>query len=251
MKTKKKVLVIALAISLIAVAVGGTLAWFTDQDETTNVFTYGSVDIEQEEVFDQSTAELLPVVGTDPTVATDNYIQKEVTVKNIGKNDAYVQTFVAVPAILDNNGIVKLYDANLTTNGWEKVDGDATVVGVQPVVTDVTITGETLKYNLYLYRYATALAAPTGQSTETVTAPCLEYVYIDKTIDLDVVEENGVKKAYFVLADGTTITGYDATQQLNVYVATQAVQEKGFADAEAAFDSAFADDNGDYLHPWL
>ena len=114
---KKKLTVTALAIALIAIAVGGTLAWFNDTDEVTNVFTVGSVDIEQKEVFDEDAAQLLPVVGTDPTVATDNYIEKKVTVANVGRNDAYVQTYVAVPAVLDNNGIIKLYDGNPAGKG--------------------------------------------------------------------------------------------------------------------------------------
>ena len=46
---KKKLMVTALAVALVAIAVGGTLAWFNDTDEVTNVFTVGSVDIEQKE----------------------------------------------------------------------------------------------------------------------------------------------------------------------------------------------------------
>ena len=248
---RKKLVVTSLVIALIAIAVGGTLAWFNDTDEVTNVFTVGSVDIEQKEVFDEERAQLLPVVGTDPTVATDNYIEKKVTVANVGENDAYVQTYVAVPAVLDNNGIVKLYDGNLAGKGWTKVDGDTTVDGVQPVATGVSITGETLLYNVYLYRYNNIL--PVGTNNETTA--CLEYVYIDSTIDLNTYDkkdavgnagEDGVKDtAYFVLADGTEITDFDAAGKLNVYVATQGVQAKGFANAESALISAFQN------HPWV
>ena len=248
---KKRLVVTSLVIALIAIAVGGTLAWFNDTDEVTNVFTVGRVDIEQKEVFDEETAQLLPVVGTDPTVATDNYIEKKVTVSNVGKNDAYVQTYVAVPAVLDNNGIVKLYDGNLAGKGWTKVDGDTAVDGVQPVATGVSITGETLLYNVYLYRYNNIL--PVGTNNETTA--CLEYVYIDSTIDLNTYDkkdavgnagEDGVKDtAYFVLADGTEITDFDAAGILNVYVATQGVQAKGFANAESALISAFQN------HPWV
>ena len=215
---KKRLVVTSLVIALIAIAVGGTSAWFNDTDEVTNVFTVGSVDIEQKEVFDEETAQLLPVVGTDPTVATDNYIEKKVTVSNVGKNDAYVQTYVAVPAVLDNNGIVKLYDGNLAGKGWTKVDGDTAVDGVQPVATGVSITGETLLYNVYLYRYNNIL--PVGTNNETTA--CLEYVYIDSTIDLNTYDkkdavgnagEDGVKDtAYFVLADGTEITDFEDNQ---------------------------------------
>ncbi len=247
MSKKKTVLVVALAISMIAIAVGGTLAWFMDTDEATNVFTVGSIDIEQNEVFDEDTAELLPVVGDIPTNADDNYIQKKVTVSNLGKNDAYVQTYVAVPAVLDNNGILKLYDANCTTNGWTKVDGDAATAGIQPVATGVNgVEGETIPYNIYLYRYNNPLAAPAaGQTSET--AACLEYVYIDQTIDLDFADTDNDgtdDAAYFVLADGTTITGFNAKGELNVYVATQGVQASGFASAEVALTSAFQ------KHPW-
>ena len=56
---------------------------------------------------------------------------------------------------------------------------------------------------------------------------------------------DGVKDtAYFVLEVGTEITDFDATGKLNVYVATQGVQAKGFANAEAALTSAFPN------HPW-
>ena len=248
---KKRLVVTSLVIALIAIAVGGTLAWFNDTDEVTNVFTVGSVDIEQKEVFDEETAQLLPVKGTDPAVATDNYIEKKVTVSNVGKNDAYVQTYVAVPAVLDNNGILKLYDGELADKGWTKIDGDAVAEGMQPVATDVSIKEETLLYNVYLYRYNSVL--PTGTNNETTT--CLEYVYIDSSIDLNTYDKkdaagnpgtDGVKDtAYFVLADGTEITDFDAAGKLNVYVATQGVQVRGFANAKIALTSAFPN------HPWI
>ena len=132
---KKKIILLSVAIALIALlAVGGSLAYFMDTDEVTNVFTVGSVDIEQNEEFVQE-SQLLPVVGTDPTNADDNYIQKKVTVENIGKNGAYVQTLVAVPACLDNTGVLKLWDTSAAANGWTKLDGDANTNGVQPLHT--------------------------------------------------------------------------------------------------------------------
>lgn len=238
MKMKKKIVVASLVIALLAIAVGGSLAWFTANDEVKNVFTVGSVVIEQNEDFVQE-SQLLPVVGEDPTDADDNYIKKAVTVENTGINSAYVQTYVAVPAVLDNNGILKLYDANLAANGWSKE-------GV--VATGISIEGETIPYNVYLYRYDSILAK------DVETAPCLEYVYIDKTIDLNTYDlkdaegnegTDGVTDtAYFVLADGTEITGFNAAGNLNVYVATQAVQADGFDGAEQALESAFKN------HPW-
>ena len=240
---KKKILALSAAVVLIALAVaGGSLAWFTDSDETTNVFTVGSIDIVQNEIFDENSAMLVPVVGNDPADADDNYIEKRVTVENIGRNEAYVQTYVAVPAVLDNNGILRLYDKNAATNGWTKIDGDVNADGVQPVATDVSVDGETLLYNLYLYTYDGVLAK------NTETAACIEYVYIDPAIDLNVCDLEGNDglgdTAYFVLADGSEITEFNATGELNVYVATQAVQTVGFDNAQSAFDASFAG------HPW-
>lgn len=227
---KKKIVLISLAIALVAIlAVGGSLAYFMDTDEVKNVFTVGSVDIEQNEDFVQN-SQLLPVVGTDPQNADDNYIKKTVTVENTGENNAYVQTLVAVPACLDNSGALKIWDSNAATNGWTKLDGDTAIDGVQP---KYTTTIDNLLYNVYVYRYNTALAAG------ATTAPSMEYVYIVPEADLNVyTDANGGKTAYFVM-NGTEITEFDATGELNIYVATQGVQDRGFANADEALDTAF------------
>lgn len=47
---KKKIVTLSLVVALIAIAVvGGTLAYFTDDDAAENTFTFGKVDIELEE----------------------------------------------------------------------------------------------------------------------------------------------------------------------------------------------------------
>ena len=239
---KKKILVVALAVSLIAIAaVGGTLAWFFDEDAATNVFTFGSIDIVQNEVFDDTTAQLLPVIDNNNPAAS-NMIQKEVTVTNTGKNEAYVQTLVAVPQVLDEAGIVHLYDVNAAANGWTLLDGDENATGLQPVYTGVTISGEALAYNVYVYRYNTALAA------NTTTAESIEGVFIDQSVDADYVyDANGdVESGYFVTGDAAvdaTVRPFDVTGRLNVYVVTQAVQARGFDD-NSALDAQFT------THPW-
>ena len=59
----KKTLAILLVVALIAtVAIGGTLAYLTDQDAEVNVFTVGNVEIEVEENFNQG-EELMPGVS--------------------------------------------------------------------------------------------------------------------------------------------------------------------------------------------
>lgn len=254
MKNRKIILALSLALTLGAtMVVGGSLAWFSDTDEATNTFTVGSVEIMQNEVFDETTAELIPVVKTpdhnDPaTMKKDNnYIKKEVTVTNTGKNPAYVQTFVAVPAALDN-GLLKQHLGN--NSDWH-------AVGTQPAFANVPIVFDhdddtntpsiTQSFNIYQYRYNAVLAAgATGNTTSQV----LSGIYVDAAADIEVYrdDQNVIEHAYFVW-NGAEIQTFDladsGNMKLHVLVATQAIQSQGFADAAAAFDSgAFP------AHPW-
>lgn len=232
---KKKILTLSLVVAVIAIAmVSGSLAWFTDSDQVTNVFTVGSVKIVQNEEFQQN-SQLMPIVPhasdpTDPSKA-GNFVTKKVDVSNVGKNAAYIQTFVAVPAVLDNNNILEIYDANAAANGWTKT--------AAPVATGVSGTqilpgsGDTNLYNIYKYAYNSALAV------NTTTADVIEGVYINADVDLDVLD---AATAYFVV-NGSQVTGFNALETVNVYVATQAIQVDGFenaASALATFDT----------HPW-
>lgn len=219
---KKKILAMALVVAMLAIAVvSGSLAWFTDTDKATNTFTIGSIEIEQVEDFQQN-SQLLPV-GSNTTPQDDpNYVKKVVSVKNTGKNAAYVRTFVAVPAALDN-GLLHIYDANAATYKWKKeiLTGNAMIGGVT--------------YNVYCYTYQDQV-----QPGDT-TYPAIEGVYIDQAADLNVTrsETGAITEAYFVWK-GEEITSLNvATMKLDVYVVTQAVQVEGFADADTALDSAF------------
>lgn len=104
---KKKLTAIALVVALLAVAViGGTLAYFTDTDSAKNTFTVGNVKIdliEQEKTeqglvaFEQDKL-LVPGKSND-----GNAVSKIVTVKNTGKNDAWVWVDLKIPAYLVSN----------------------------------------------------------------------------------------------------------------------------------------------------
>ena len=245
---KKKILIASLVVAVIAIAVvGGSLAWFTDNDSVENVFTIGSVEIEQHEQqknelgelvdFEQN-KQLIPVINNDDAKNDVNFQDKIVTVENTGKNDAYVQTYVAVPASLDNAGVVHIYDKEASTNGWEKVaDVDTATDGVQPCFADVDIDGK--KYNVYLYRYTNIL--PANSAALSTTASVIDGVYIDMATDLDIIRDEttgDITEAYFVI-NGTKVTDFDPTGNLYVYVATQGIQAKGFNDYESALTSGF------------
>ena len=84
---KKKTLSLVLVLRLIAVAaVGGTLAYFTDNEEAVNTFTMGNVDIELTET------DWVAPSNAAPGIAYD----KNPVVKNIGENDAWVRVDVTL-----------------------------------------------------------------------------------------------------------------------------------------------------------
>ena len=101
---KKKITAIFLCVALVAIAVvGASLAYFTDTKAAKNTFTVGNVKIqlvEQQkgenglEDFDQNKT-LVPGKSND-----GNAVSKIATVKNTGKNDAWVWAELRIPKYL-------------------------------------------------------------------------------------------------------------------------------------------------------
>ena len=208
---KKKLLTIALAVALIAIMVSGTLAYFTAEDEATNTFTIGSVEIEVVEDFEEPET-MLPVVEVNEN--DPNYIDKDARVKNTGKNDAYVQMYVAIPKAMDD---VKAFIV---------VDADSADWTVRAPAGTAEFADGT--YNVYMYRYKAKLA-PGTETSDVITA-----AYMAPELDY----QNGK----FVM-NGTVIENYTPGEKIEIYVAAQAIQADGFED----YDSAL---NNFTTHPW-
>lgn len=84
--SKRKILVLATALCMVAIlAVGGTLAYFTDSDYDKNVMIVGNLDIDQVEDWDEAGI-LAP---------GDVAIKKNVHVENNGTVPAYVRVLIA------------------------------------------------------------------------------------------------------------------------------------------------------------
>lgn len=225
---KKKILVLSLVVALLATAiVSGSLAWFTDSDEATNVFTVGSIEIIQHEKNADGTdftqdQPMLPIVNIADPAADPNYIAKVVTVENEGKNAAYVRTHIAVPTQL-----LDYLHLDVKLDNW--TSEYTTYIAVDNV-----------PYTVFTYRYNDALAP--NKTTEVL----LQGVYMDARVD---VQKNPASNNMeFCMPDGNggfTFSGYAVTDaegtdyKVNVLVATQAVQQEGFADAETALSNAF------------
>ena len=261
MKNRKKLVALIMVLALaLTTLVGGTLAYFTDDDEATNVFTMGNVEIDLKENFDQN-ANLQPGLK----------VKKEVYVKNTGSNDAYVRVHIAVPAELDsffntdrNFLHVEFKDASVENPHWSwrsanttgkgYVEGDLnsyktniTFVEDDPATTDVD---ETVKkpYNVYVVTYRSALAS--GESTGRGTLEAqnvIEKVYLDTAVNATAKkgeDENGneVVDSYTYFDDKgneVTLTAAEAAN-IQILIVAEGAQTATFGnDAYAALNTTF------------
>lgn len=246
--SKRKILSLALGLCMVAIlAVGGTLAYFTDTDEATNTFTVGGVAIkliEQERKYvknEETGAEtvdglqnftqekvLMPLVGSaqgaKETVegvaglpTAENYVDKIITVQNTGKSDAYMRVFMALPVVLDNVGDAS---QNILHFNWSK---ESTAAGEwtaeECVAENVTVAG--VKCNVYSRIYTTAVAPNAVTKT-----PAYLGFYLDSGVDMN---EDG---KYTI--NGTVI-GMDLTKGISIPVFAQGIQTEGFESAVDAF----------------
>ena len=99
--SKRKIVLLALAVCMVAIlAVGGTLAYFTAEDDATNTFTVGNVKIDLTEPnWKESGSQDAPeVYPTEP-------LQKDPTVTNTGANPCFVRISVTGWDCLINAGL--------------------------------------------------------------------------------------------------------------------------------------------------
>ena len=229
---KKKILAMCLVVALAMTAIAGaTLAYFTDTDAKTNVFTSGDVAIkliEQQRRDDQDQnhydpflgknhAKLIPYTGEEGTmVLAKNYVDKIVNVENKGSEDAYVRVLVAVP--------VALKDA-LHIDWNSKAWSDAKVIG-QAMIQDDT-QAEKVLCDVYSTTYQKALKP--GATTKD---QAMWGLYLNPAVDCD--RDNDFQYTL----NGTPIN-YNLTAGMQIPVVAQAVQVAGFDTPEAAFEAAY------------
>lgn len=240
---KKKVLIAALAVALIAIMVSGSLAYFTAEDKVDNTFTIGSVLIDIYENGEPTPdaakplGKLTPIVKTDDPSADDSYMDKVVKVKNTGANAAYIRTHIAVPTALVEYLQLVVTDP---LTGWNFVGMSSAEVGE-----------EKLPYTVMTFDHTEAVE-PGAFTTEL-----LQGVYLKANVDL---EENASGNLVFILRDNEgneiansgfvahkkTATGYESVI-VNVLVASEAIQAQGFENgATNALNSGF----GTNTNPW-
>ena len=253
--TKKRIKAIVCVAMLAVIAVFGTVAYLTDTESAVNVMTVGKVDVQliEKQRGDnggledfQNDKTLNPIIGSAqgdkdtwglPTA--DNYVDKIITVENIGRNDAWVRVLVGFPVGMDaddasemplhwNSGNYFTSDGNFVNNNpvenADFVNWDAAFVG------KVTMAGS--EYNVYSFTRNVALEKGT-----TTASACVVGFYLDSRVDWDDEKET----YYMTKADGTVVevTGMDANGKVNIPVIAQAVQTDGFDAPADAFNATF------------
>lgn len=246
--SKRKILSLALTVCMIAIlAVGGTLAYFTDTDNATNVFTTGNVSIDLQETFTQDSL-LMP--GID--------VNKDAWIVNDGNQAAYVWAEVLIPAALDDgddnspaapglgnslhvnypgmyakeyaqkddpNG--KFYNEDLSKLWIMQHNADGLRYGYAG-----TETVDGVVYNKFVKFYVDELAP------EAKTSLFIDKVYMDSKV------EQAEDANTYVLVDGTE---YDGVWQ--IIVRAYGIQADGFdsvIDAWKAYDGPYpaVEENG-------
>lgn len=209
MNKKKLIAMLACMLLIVAIAVGGTLAYFNDTDSKTNVFTFGNIDIELEEDFPED--ELMP--------GENNALVKKVTVKNVGPNDAYMWAEMWIPAEL--NDLV-----NAATSDLHMVFGEGTKV-VQLTAKYYGEDEDAVLYN----GYRVYIENDTAKAKDVSTAALLEKVYMDKDIKLCTISDH--EEGCLVLKDEKT----HYTGSWEIIVNAYGMQAAGFETIEEAIDA--------------
>ena len=240
---KKKIVSLALAVCLIAIAAVGTLAYFTDKDAKTNTFTTGKVDITLNETFNEQTAKLLP--GKD--------IAKIVNVTN-NEEDAYVRLHIAFPAdtiyygandgVQEYNNLVHFNQkyASMVAGewNWTPTAAGATYDTAHPGYpgngtnyNTYTTTIGNVEYRVFVVTYMTKLTE--GATTKT---DAMFNVYLDKYADTTDGETytapaNKADGGYRTAAMSSNLNNY------KILIVAEGCQAEGFNDAYTALNTSF------------
>lgn len=244
---KKKILSLCLVVALAATAViGGTLAYFTDTDNATNVMTMGNVEIDLEETYEQNST-LVP--GLD--------INKDVWVENVGTEEAYVRVHMAFPANMDDGD--PAFNASKNFLHWN-FDAEAYADGKWSFLPEYS-TGNGYKgngagnwnfytdniggvdYNIYVVTYRTALAA------DGETENALDKIYLDATVD-GVTNADGSVTYKDTKGNDITLTA-EQLKNIQILVYAEGTQIDTFENAYDALNTAFGTPGSEgYVSPW-
>ena len=233
---KRKIALLAMSACMIAIlAIGGTLAYFTDTDAQLNTFTVGNVAIDLFEDFGDNKDNVEHLVPStmvrDDKGNVPNGIEKEVYVRNTGSEPAWVRVHIAIPTILDDgdptyNAMKNTLHWNMpkesmskTLWNWTKNKDEADGYDAENWnAYKTSIDG--IGYNVYVATYGSQL------QTNDVTKDAISQVYLDAKVTNEQITNinktlNGNWKIYVVAEGGQADENFDnAYDALNAQFGT-------------------------------
>lgn len=268
--SKKKIISLCLVVCLLATAIGGTLAYFTDTDSEKNTFTVGKVDIE---VSETNKINNVDVTGNAfKNVMPGTEITKTAVVTNNSSETAYVRVVVHL------NNQIGLYNMlldkethnNLAVDmtevmpGWnftpEKSD-KANDAGMRYIWTETDTTGvDVIAVDVAMANQQSGmyLADPnnyiiTDDEKAAASNGRVQMDHRDNTAYFDILGWNDLAWVFYLKMDaGASYTLFEGInpaasfgaeemkffEGLEINVCADAIQSTGFGtDAKAAFEA--------------
>lgn len=210
---KKKIFMLAVAACLVVLSIAGSsLAYFTDTDEKTTVFTAGNVDIK------------LSFTAPEGNAYPNQAISAPADITNVGSEDAYVGAIITFTAGADKN---------LATIISPEGDADDIPVSIRKLLVGLVSTDCVIKYTT---------TQVDGKTTEYKVYVLMDNVVAKESGTVTLFE--GVKIPY--QWNNAEMAVFN---QLNISVKAYATQTKGFTTdgtdtAETALTTAFPDWTG-------
>lgn len=273
--SKKKIISLCLVVCLLATAIGGTLAYFTDTGSAKNTFTVGNVDIKLTENDEETT-------GLDfKNVMPGTEITKKAVVTNNSSEAAYVRVVVRATNQEELYALLEKYDEADIFKGWDftfdKVSGmrytstrtPGTSNGVELIAVDEGISshgsGNTLisadnyfktdaETNLNVNGFSkddNRILINTNKLSQEVIANASNYIYYQDLVG--VYKPSCVAWIFYLkMAPNTSYTLFEGINVpteidaaadmaffngLEINVCADAIQSTGFTNAKAAFEA--------------
>ena len=205
----KKILTLVLVAALALTAVGGTMAYFTDNDAKTNTFTMGDVKIHIDEWMEkdgewvkyEDQQKLAPIAQSKAP------FNKMVETVNDGSEDAYIRTFITCPAELYWQ-LGYGFNSGANAKDGTAMNGTGTMHYLDKW-TDLgktTVKGE----EVYIFMCEHEEAIPAGDSILSLTK-----VWVYENVTNEQVPENFEVKVYSEGIQSENLTYAEAMASLN------------------------------------
>lgn len=216
----RKIILISLAVIALLGIAGNTIAYFTDEINGKAAVASGELSILQHEQEYAPDGHTLQPYTQNQMLSPGVFVDKIVTVENVGRHTAYVRTFVAVPTAGQGRALAEI-----------KKGTDANWVWASAPLTDQIIDGRA--YDIYAATYQQPLSS--GEKT----LPCMTGFTLSSKI--------GQKDGRYIYLDGQEQTELNLQEDFLILVATEASQAIVFEDAASAMQATY----GSKRHPWV